>query len=69
MSIYFTSDLHHSHKNIVEFTERGKATSKDQHNEWLIDIWNKTVQKNDQVYHLGDLSFATKYSETVGLFS
>jgi len=63
MTIYFTSDLHHSHKNIVEFTERGKATIKEYHNEWLIDIWNSTVQKNDLVYHMGDLSFATKYSE------
>lgn len=63
MTIYFTSDLHHSHKNIVEFTDRGKATIKEYHNEWLIDIWNSTVQGGDLVYHLGDLSFATKYNE------
>ena len=63
MTIYFTSDLHHSHKNIVDFTNRSVATTKEQHNEWLVNIWNSTVQKNDLVYHLGDLSFATKYSE------
>lgn len=63
MTIYFTSDLHHSHKNIVEFTDRSKATTKELHNEWLINVWNYTVQKNDLVYHLGDLSFATKYSD------
>lgn len=63
MTIYFTSDLHHSHKNILDFTDRGKATVKEQHDVWLTCLWNKTVQKNDLVYHLGDLSFATKYSE------
>ena len=63
MTIYFTSDLHHSHKNIVDFTDRGKVTTKELHNEWLINVWNYTVAKGDLVYHLGDLSFATKYSE------
>ena len=63
MTIYFTSDLHHSHKNIVEFTDRGKVTTKELHNEWLINVWNYTVEKGDLVYHLGDLSFATKYNE------
>lgn len=63
MTIYFTSDLHHSHKNIVEFTNRSASTSKEQHNEWLIDIWNWQIDKGDTIYHLGDLSFATKYSE------
>ena len=47
----------------MEFTDRSVTTTKEQHNEWLVDIWNSTVQKNDLVYHLGDLSFATKYSE------
>ena len=63
MTIYFTSDLHHSHKNIVDFTDRGKVTTKELHNEWLINVWNYTVAKGDLVYHMGDLSFATKYSE------
>ena len=69
MTIYFTSDLHYSHKNIVEFTDRGKATTKEQHDIWLTCLWNSIVQKGDLVYHLGDFSFATKYSEIADFVS
>ena len=29
----------------------------DEHDEWLIDIWNNTVGRNDDVWHLGDFAF------------
>lgn len=59
---WFTSDLHFSHKNIVKFTNRGKDTTQEEHDEWLIDVWNSQVNNGDLVYHLGDFSFATKYN-------
>ena len=34
--VWFTSDLHFFHKNIVKFTNRGKETSLEDHAEWLV---------------------------------
>ena len=58
----FTSDLHAHHKRIVEFTNRGiECGSQDNHERWLIDLWNKEVSAGDIVYVLGDYSFSAKY--------
>jgi calcineurin-like phosphoesterase family protein len=58
----FTSDLHAHHKRIVEFTNRGiDCGSQDNHERWLIDLWNKEVSAGDVVYVLGDYSFSAKY--------
>lgn len=64
----FTSDLHHEHRRIVEFTNRGKDTTQENHTEWLVDTWNKNVDKGDICYHLGDFSFAKDYS-SIRLFA
>jgi calcineurin-like phosphoesterase family protein len=58
---WFTSDLHHEHRRIVEFTNRGVETTQGNHTDWLRDKWNSQVSKGDLVYHLGDFSFAKKY--------
>jgi calcineurin-like phosphoesterase family protein len=63
MKTYFTSDLHFHHSRICEFTDRKLFTSAEDHTEWLIEIWNKQVTKQDQVYHLGDFSFSHKQEE------
>lgn len=54
MAKLYTSDLHFLHKNIVKFTERGKATTQEDHDEWLVDLWNSQVNRSDTVYHGGD---------------
>ena len=56
----FTSDLHFYHSIITRFTERGKYTTAEDHNQWLISLWNKQVRKDDTVYHLGDFCFRNK---------
>jgi calcineurin-like phosphoesterase family protein len=65
--IWFVSDLHFSHKNILKYsTGRGEELGLDldspdmlsKHDEALIRRWNMTVGKHDVVYILGDLSFA-----------
>lgn len=58
---FFCSDLHFSHTNIVKYTNRGVETTQEQHDEWLIDLWNSQVNAGDIVYHMGDFSFAHKY--------
>ena len=60
---YFNSDIHHRHKNIVKYTRRGEETSEAEHDEWLVNLWNRQVKPEDIVYSLGDLSFASKYDD------
>lgn len=63
MQTFFTSDLHHAHKNIVKFTDRGSDTTLENHDEWLVNLWNSQVGNHDVVYHLGDFSFSRNYEE------
>ena len=51
--IYFTSDLHLGHKNIVDLCKRPFADV-DEMDAVLIDNWNRKVKKNDVVYLTGD---------------
>lgn len=57
--IYFTADLHFGHKRILEmypdrpFADDGNI---DKHDAYIIEEWNQTVGKNDDVYILGDFS-------------
>lgn len=53
---YFCSDLHFFHKLMVK--ERGFSSAEEM-NRVLIDNWNKTVNKEDEVWFLGDLSFSS----------
>ena len=54
--IYFTSDLHFWHRNIIEYCKRPFA-SVEEMNEGLIDRWNNRVRSTDTIYVLGDVSF------------
>lgn len=63
--IWFTSDLHFWHSNIVRYTNRGIDTTQENHDEWLIDLWNKQVHKSDIVYQLGDFCFNRRRAEDI----
>lgn len=54
--IYFTSDLHFYHKNVIKYCDR-PFESVEIMNEQLIKNWNKCVKANDEIYILGDFSF------------
>lgn len=65
--VWFTSDLHVGHKNIVKFTNRGVDTTEANHDEWLVDLWNSQVAKGDVIYHLGDFSFHKDVDQTIAI--
>lgn len=62
--IYFTSDTHYNHKNIIEsltdWTDKSgcrKYNSLEEMNEEIVKNINGTVGQEDVLYHLGDWSF------------
>jgi calcineurin-like phosphoesterase family protein len=52
---FFTSDLHFSHKKVIEYCKR-PFKDVEEMNEAIIKEWNKTVKKQDTVWILGDFS-------------
>jgi calcineurin-like phosphoesterase family protein len=54
-NIWFTSDHHFGHKNIIAFSKRPFADT-DEMNAEMIKRWNEKVQADDIVYHLGDFA-------------
>ena len=56
MSIYFTSDLHFGHKNIIRYDNRPFLTVEEMDNS-LIEKWNNKVKSDDLTYILGDVSW------------
>lgn len=63
-NIYFTSDNHFCHDNIIRFCDR-PFESVDHMNEVMIEKWNEKINPTDEVYHLGDFGLA-KNSEKLG---
>lgn len=59
--IFFTSDSHYFHSNIIKYCDRPFADANDM-NEQLIANWNNVVSPDDVVYHLGDFAFGNEKS-------
>jgi calcineurin-like phosphoesterase family protein len=60
MKIWLISDTHFYHKNIIKFENRPLD-----HNEKIIENWNKVVSDDDLVIHLGDVIFGMDKFETL----
>lgn len=81
---YFTSDLHFGHLNAIKYrpkrlqyiqewcNKNNVALTDDNVNDcmtnWLIDVWNSTVTKSDDVYVIGDFSLYSK-TKTIEVLS
>lgn len=55
MSVFFTSDHHFGHANIIKYTNRPFENVREM-NQVLTEAWNKKVSPEDTVYHLGDFT-------------
>ena len=64
--IYFTSDLHLMHKNIIKYCKRIRNANIDYNNihpgdvegvaESICDVWNRFITDDDEIYILGDVA-------------
>lgn len=66
--IWFTSDTHFGHGNIIGFCKR-PFSSVEEMDEALIERWNARVKPNDTVWHLGDFSFYKSYEKLNEVFN
>lgn len=55
--VFYISDLHIGHANIIKFDERPFADLNEMHRA-IIDNWNSRVKTDDTVYILGDFIWA-----------
>lgn len=58
--IFFTSDLHFGHQNIIRYSNRPWETTKEM-DKALIENWNSVIGKDDIVFDLGDFAFASSW--------
>lgn len=71
--VFFTGDTHFGHANIVKPTfgtsRSGFAATIEEHDERLVDNWNAVVQRDDQVFHLGDFQYRCKPGPAAKIFA
>ena len=64
--IFFTSDLHFGHENVIRFDNRPFNTVEEMDDE-MIKRWNTKVGKGDIVYVLGDFIWKAATNEAVSI--
>lgn len=73
MKTFIIADTHFGHPNIIKFLRKDGSLLRDfpsitEHDEYLIQQWNKTVSPQDKVYHLGDVGF-TNFTKLSAILS
>lgn len=61
--VFVIADTHFGHANVLKYTTRGQLFANiEEHDETLIENWNKTVTNRDVVFHLGDVTWDARKS-------
>jgi len=73
-NIFFTSDWHLGHANILDFKQSDGSSVRDfsdvdEMHEYMIAQHNSVVKPNDKVYVLGDVCFTNKWLHIVARFN
>lgn len=59
--VFVIADTHFGHRAIINFeAEKRPFATIEEHDEALVENWNKVVRKGDTVWHLGDVLFGAK---------
>lgn len=61
--IYYISDLHFGHQNVIGMDGRPFETIEEM-DETLIRLWNERVTDDDDVYIVGDFAYHNNYTAT-----
>jgi len=66
--VFFISDLHLGHKNIIKFAQGHRyGETIDEHDRWIVEQWNSVVTSpKDTVYVLGDVCFDRDKLKLIG---
>jgi len=64
MAIFFTSDNHFGHHNIIAYCGR-PFKNVDHMDRVMIENWNSIVKPEDTVFHLGDMAFHKKVPQYI----
>jgi calcineurin-like phosphoesterase family protein len=66
--IYFTSDMHYGHANIIKYAKR-PFKHVDEMDRTMIERWNQVVRPDDTVWVLGDVAFYKDINRTISLIA
>jgi len=58
--VFFTSDTHFGHENIIKYCKRPFANAAEM-DDTIIKNWNSVVGPNDTVFHLGDFAWGNPH--------
>lgn len=69
-NIFFTSDMHFGHQNMIKFIDYDGNRVRpfdtwEEADELMIENWNKVVKPEDKVYVLGDVCFNRNYGDKI----
>lgn len=54
--IYYIADNHFGHEKVIGYCDR-KFKDVVEMNDYMLECWNSTVRKDDDIYIIGDLAF------------
>lgn len=68
MTLWFTADHHFGHANIIRFRNR-PFTDTTEMDEAMVQRWNATVEKDEEVWHLGNFAYRCAPNRCAEIFS